>query len=191
MKLTVVGSSSTQVIATMDPIPEPGTYRLVVKAGKPSATAYVSIPSAPAVVATVAVFNQTAGIPVTTLYTPKTDGLYRFTIYVGCTTAGNTGGQYGLQLQWTDLFNIEYFAKYFRCGVNEAFVVNPAARLLTGDPLTYTVDDTNASGTYEMLITVESMMRTGTVLTQKQNSVFMVVKARMAEVPLAAKIRAK
>jgi hypothetical protein len=75
---------------------------LVVTADKASASAYVAIPSAPAVVATIALYNQTANIPTTTLFTPATNGLYRFTAYMAETVAGGTGGIWSLEVYWND-----------------------------------------------------------------------------------------
>jgi hypothetical protein len=157
-KLTVVSSTPTQIIATMDPIPEPGTYRLVVKAGKPSATSYVAIPSAPAVVETIALFNQTTGVPVITLFTPKVDGLYRLTIYLAETVPGSTGGGWEAEMYWKDVQGSQSFGTGVGCSqINERIVTEPA-RLLAAQPLTYEVINSNASGTYEILITVERLM---------------------------------
>lgn len=43
-KLTIVGSTPTQIVATMGIVPDPGSYRLVVKAGKATTFAYVTTP---------------------------------------------------------------------------------------------------------------------------------------------------
>jgi hypothetical protein len=57
----------------------------------------------PRVVATVALTDQTAEIPTTTLFTPQSDGLYRISSY-GVVTAPNSGpnGLWEVQLNWTD-----------------------------------------------------------------------------------------
>jgi len=43
--LTVVSSTPTQIVATVNPVPAVGSYRLTVKAGKASAFAYVAVPA--------------------------------------------------------------------------------------------------------------------------------------------------
>lgn len=43
-KLAIVSSTPTQIVATMSTVPDPGSYRLVVKAGKATAFAYVTTP---------------------------------------------------------------------------------------------------------------------------------------------------
>jgi len=44
--ISVVSSTSTQIVATLNPAPTPGSYRLVVKAGTASTSSYVSVPTA-------------------------------------------------------------------------------------------------------------------------------------------------
>jgi hypothetical protein len=43
--LSIVSSSASQIVATVNPLPATGTYRLVVKAGSASSTIYVNVPS--------------------------------------------------------------------------------------------------------------------------------------------------
>jgi hypothetical protein len=44
-KLTVLSGTATQIVASMNPVPDQGSYRLVVKAGTKSTFAYVTVPS--------------------------------------------------------------------------------------------------------------------------------------------------
>jgi hypothetical protein len=157
-KLNISSSTPTQIVATVDPIPAPGSYRLVVKAGGASTSAYVAMPSSPAVVATVALFNQTANVPMTTVFTPTTDGLYRFTGYAGEIVAGNTGGTWALELDYNTLQGTGAFNLIVGCNNIYQVFNTQTARILTGQPVAYTVTGDNGSGTYEMLITVERLM---------------------------------
>src|SRR5450755_4400876 len=43
-QLTIVSSTPTQIVATIPTVPDTGSYRLVVKAGKASTFAYVTVP---------------------------------------------------------------------------------------------------------------------------------------------------
>jgi len=52
--IPIVSSSATQIVATLNLIPVPGSYRLVVRAGTTSTFAYVTAPAIPAIVAQVA-----------------------------------------------------------------------------------------------------------------------------------------
>src|SRR5581483_672414 len=76
---TVDSSSTTQIVVTINPLPPPGTYRVVVKAGKTASLAYVTLSN---VVTKVSILNQSSAIPLTTLWTPASDGLYRVSIYM-------------------------------------------------------------------------------------------------------------
>jgi hypothetical protein len=158
-KLNISSSAPTQIVATADPIPAPGSYRLVVKAGGASTSAYVAMPSAPAVVATIALYNQTAGIPTTTLYTPPTTGLYRFTIYLATTAVCNTTGDWDVNLQWTAFGGIQSLGTAQGCaGIGEHITTAPGS-VLEGQPIIYWVDANNVtSGDYALLLTVERSM---------------------------------
>lgn len=158
-KLNISSSAPTQIVATVDPIPAPGSYRLVVKAGGASTSAYVALPSSPAVVATLALFNQTAGIPITTLFTPSTNGLYRFTLYMAITAACNTTGDWTLSLSWNDFGGIQYLALDQGCAPTGERITTAPGSVLAGQPITYTVLANNVtSGDYEVLLTVERLM---------------------------------
>jgi len=107
-KLAVVSNTPTQIIATMNPVPAPGTYRLVVKAGTPSTTTYVAISAASNIVARVSLVGQTALVSPTTILTPTVDSLYRISVYlvqpfpVAASCSGNACGFVQPLFQWTD-----------------------------------------------------------------------------------------
>ena len=163
--LTVVSSTSTHIVATLAPIPAPGSYRLVVKAGSASATSYVAIPAAPNIVAQVAVTGQTAPIPQTTLLTPQTNGLYRVSAFIVTTTVATNGDPINLNLTFTDDSGAK--TKYITSMNSGAFFPNndvgvvSAVRANAGFPLAYSITcDPYCSGfdaTYELFLTVEQL----------------------------------
>jgi hypothetical protein len=157
-KLTIDSSTTTQIVATMNPVPAPGSYRLLVKAGTASATAYVTVPSAPAVVATVALFNQTANIPTTTLYTPTADGLYRFTMWIGC-KEGTINGYWDATLTWNDFAAIQGFNVTSDCNNgDESTPMSERAEMQAGQPVTYNVVGQPPTGVYTVFITIEKLI---------------------------------
>ncbi|MGA8152754.1 MAG: IPT/TIG domain-containing protein [Terriglobales bacterium] len=79
--IPIVSSSATKIVATLNPVPAPGSYRLVVNSGTASTFSYVSISSAPTIVAQVALTDVSSDIGTTTLYTPKADGDYQLVVY--------------------------------------------------------------------------------------------------------------
>jgi hypothetical protein len=85
-------------------LPPAGTYKIVVKAGAASSTFVVTLSN---IVAKVSLLNQAASIPLTTLWTPASNGVFRVSIYMvqpppfpGGTCCGT--GNVGLEFQWTD-----------------------------------------------------------------------------------------
>jgi hypothetical protein len=179
---SIVSSSSTQIVATVNPVPAYGSYRLVVKAGSSSTTAYVTVPAAAAIVAQVSVTGQTAAIPTTTLFTPASNGLYRISSYGVVTVPNGTFGQWDVQLNWTDDSGSELCSNYQPCQLMEmwsdpvethfggamgnqgSFVPNTTTvvQVKAGVPVTYSVvADSNGNptgSTYELYITVEQLM---------------------------------
>jgi hypothetical protein len=100
-QIPVVSITPTQIVATINPLPPAGTYRVVVKSGTSAAVAvYVTLSN---VVAKVSLPNQTAAIPTTTIYTPTQTGQYRLSVYA-TVVAFNTqsGGLLAFNLGWTD-----------------------------------------------------------------------------------------
>jgi len=92
--LPVVSNSNVQIVATLNPLPLPGTYKFVVKSGKPSITSYVTTN----IVAQVAFVNQQGQIPVTTLVTPQVDALYHVTVFIEILQFANTCGLWDLNV---------------------------------------------------------------------------------------------
>jgi len=103
-RLTIDSSTPTEIVATIDPLPPAGTYRLVVKSGTTSSVAFVTISN---IVAKVSFLNQSASISPTTIFSPSADGLFRISAYmvqvppypaacsIGC-------GSATLSFEWTD-----------------------------------------------------------------------------------------
>src|SRR5260370_3409405 len=71
--------------------------------GNRPAGASQAAPTSPPIVARAKLPNQTAAIPVTTLFTPTQDGLYRLSVYTTQTVSvPNSSASWGLNLFWTD-----------------------------------------------------------------------------------------
>ncbi len=163
--LAIVSSTPTHIVATLAPIPAPGSYRLIVKAGNASATSYVAIPAAPNIVAQVALTGQTAPIPQTTLLTPQTNGLYRISAYIVTTTLATNGDPINLNLTYTDDSGAK--TRYITSMNSGTFFPNndvgvvSTVRADAGFPLAYsTTCDPYCSGfdaTYELFLTVEQL----------------------------------
>jgi hypothetical protein len=102
-EIVVNSHTATQIVSTINPLPAAGTYRVVVKAGTASDTIYVTLSN---VVAKVSLLNQSASIPLTTLWTPALDGVYRVSIYMvqvpPFAPVGECCGDVFLYFQWTD-----------------------------------------------------------------------------------------
>ena len=102
-KITINSRTSTQIVATINPLPPAGTYRVVVTAGTVSSTVYVTLSN---ITAKVSLTNQAAAIPLTTLWTPASDGVYRVSIYMvqvpPFPPSGGCCGIVTLFFQWID-----------------------------------------------------------------------------------------
>ena len=175
----IVRSSSTQIVATLNPVPSSGSYRLVVKAGTSSTFAYVTTP---AIFVQVTLNGQTGPIAPTTLFTPPSDGLYRISSYGVVTTPNATYGLWDVQLNWTDESGAELCSSFLACalmqltsdpvethfggqvGLQGPYTPNNTAviRVKAGTSVTYSVvadPSGNPSGsTYDLFITVEQLM---------------------------------
>lgn len=101
-KLTIISSTTTQIVAQMSSVPTAGSFRLVVKAGTTSCFAYIQVPLPPAIVAQAALTNVTVPIPVTTLMTVTQSGLYRVSINETGLSGCNAIAPSDLNLRWTD-----------------------------------------------------------------------------------------
>lgn len=180
--IPIVSSSATQIVATVSPAPGFGTYRLVVKAGTITTTAYVTVPASPVIVAQVSLKGQTNPIATTTLFTPQRDGLYRISSYGVVTVPNSTFGQWDVQLNWTDDSGSELCSDYQACNLMEMwsdpveehfggttglqghFPPNTitVVQVKAGVPVTYSVvADANGNptgSTYELFITVEQLI---------------------------------
>ncbi len=100
-KLAVASSTSTQIVATMNPVPPVGSYRLTVKSGKASTFAYVTVPPSAAIVAQDAFANQTQATSGT--FTSTTDGIFRVSYYA-VASGPPPSGQNAITfcMSWTD-----------------------------------------------------------------------------------------
>lgn len=184
--MPIVTNSATQIVATLSPVPLSGTYRLVVKSGGASATAYVTASDIPGIIAQLVLKGQTAPIPTTTLLTPQSDGLFRISSYGVITVPNSTQGMWDVQLTWTDesgpeicgggqqggdipcvLLGMWTNLTPTRFGVNYSIWYSPNAtavvRLKAGTPLAFAVladsNFPNVSGTtYDLYFTVEQLM---------------------------------
>jgi hypothetical protein len=180
--IPIVSSSATQIVATLNPLPAPGSYRLVVKTGSASTFAYVTAPAIPAIVAQVGA-TETGLVSSTTIFTPQVYGLYRITLYMvepvsptneQCATSPLTScGTVNPDFRWTDdggnqekygfstppyglyLWNCSASAPQ-SCGnaLSESFLASVDA----GTPLVYSILGSDNGATYELFITVEQLM---------------------------------
>lgn len=125
----------------------------------------------PEIVASVELTGQTTAIPSTTLFTPKTDGLYRISAYMTLTAVG-TGNPWNLVLTWTDDAGVETNLSVISLfsdsvpphawgGVPAVPPTNPPfiVRANAGQPVSFSTTNINATnGTYELFLTVERLM---------------------------------
>jgi hypothetical protein len=169
--LAIESNTDTQIAATLNPVPAPGTYRLVVKAGSTSAVSYVNISKNPKIVKQLALTHQTASIPATILLTPRADGLYRVSTYITSTFGNGSAGEADLYMFWTDDSGagqcLDYTAASIPCVTVWAgmFTDTPTfgsasnqftIRALAGTPITYNVVY-GPPAVYELFITVEQL----------------------------------
>jgi len=178
-QLTVVSDTATQIVATINLLPPPGTYRLFVKVGTPSATTYITLSN---IVASVSLTDQTALIPETTLLTPTANALYRISFYMVQQLPQNPScgncGDLEANFQWTDDGGTHLMpsSTYPSTGIQlwnpcSGGVCQPSledgatpgltflARVNAGTPLTYSVTGTIESGvSYDVFVTVEQLM---------------------------------
>jgi hypothetical protein len=155
--LTIVSSSATQIVANLGKLPAPGTYRLVVRAGTPSTVAYVGISAAPNIVAQVAFVNQT-GIPLTTLVTPQSSGLFRISgALVG--PPGCSPPMYGLHFSWTDDTGSDqgYLLLANDTPIGNVYPLSFIVRDMAGAPLSYEVFSSQVLCPYNLFFTVEQL----------------------------------
>ncbi len=161
--IPVISSSATQIVATLDPVPPPGSYRLTVKAGKPSAFSYVAITSTPTIVAQVALTNQSATILPTTILSPQSSGVYRISENAlsrdqNCV---NDSSLLTTALTWADDVRPRsvFSAPTLPGGalfMNWVFSWTVIIKASAGTPITYEIDQVNCKP-YDLFITVEQL----------------------------------
>lgn len=100
----------------------------------------------------VALPNQTAPIPPTTILTPKRGTLYRVSFYVDC---GGQNLDTVFLLHWTDAIGNQTFSSSPCNSPNNPAVGNVTVRDKAGSPLSYEV--TIVQGHYDLFFTVERL----------------------------------
>lgn len=119
----------------------------------------------PRFVAKLALKSQTKDIPVTTLFTPKADGLYRVSTYLVVAVPGGNDNSYWLgQVLYTDDAGPETgpgeLVDSVRQGGFPSYGESQSTiRANAGIPVSYRVtgQDTGAAGVYEFYVTVEGL----------------------------------
>jgi|SRR5450631_2142667 hypothetical protein len=129
-------------------------------AGGQSKVAPLTVTS-PIIVARVSKTNQTAAIPVTTMFTPPRDGLFRISAYAVMTTL-STGGENGdviPYLDYTDESGQQQLQLNGLPSAGAGFVdlYSEPFRATAGNPVSYSVSATDVNGVYELFLTVERL----------------------------------
>jgi hypothetical protein len=136
-----------------------GVFALGFAANK-SSTSFLG----PRVVATVNLVNQTADIPVTTIFTPPITGLYRVSTYMTMTVSGHGY----LTLNWTDNAGVESAIvsttqnssppPYDYCNYDNVPCSPTTFIAKAGTPVSYSTQGFGSgSGTYEVYIVIERL----------------------------------
>jgi len=159
-QIPVVSSTATQIVATLKSIPAPGSYQLVVTSGTASTSSYVAISASPNIVAQVALTNQTANIPLTTLWTPQANRLYRVSGYMDC--SGDALNVAEFELSWTGPTgnaNLGTLGAVSNCGGNSATTWSYTVLDTKGSPLSYEVAGaiTFPPFSYDIFFSVEQL----------------------------------
>lgn len=137
------------------------TAVMAILASADSASAQ-AVPVAPQIVARIHLTGQTGPIPVTAIFTPVTDGLFRLSGVFVITTASNQAGNWSTSIGYTADSGsgyvqwIEVASERVNGGFSESTLT---VRDNAGNPLTYLVFSTgNPQGsTYELFFTVERL----------------------------------
>jgi len=159
-KIPVVSNTATQIVATLQSIPAPGSYRLVVMSGTASTFSYMAISASPNIVAQVALTNQAANIPLTRLLTPHATGLYRVSGYMDC--SGDTLNVAEFELSWTDPTgnaNLGSLGAVSNCTNNSPITWSYTVLDTKGSPLSYAVGGgiSFPPFSYDLFFTVERL----------------------------------
>jgi hypothetical protein len=157
-KLTIVSNTSSQIVATMNPVPGPGSYRLVVKAGNNSTFAYVTLISSATIVAQINLVNETDTIQLTPILTPLTDSLYRVSVNM-LSNGGPCNFPGDFELSWTDdggpRTTTSSTTAYEQGGI---FMWTAVVRAKAGFPLSYYIGVNNPPcNSYNAYATVEQV----------------------------------
>jgi len=158
--ISVIRNTATHIVATLNSIPGPGSYRLVVTSGTASTFSYVAISESPNVVAQVALTNQTANIPLTTLLTPQATGLYRVSGYMDC--SGDAMNVAEFELSWTGPTgdaNLDTLGAVSNCTSNHPITWSYTVLDTKGSPLSYEVGGAISFPpfSYNIFFTVEQL----------------------------------
>lgn len=159
-KIAVVRNTATHIVATLKSIPAPGSYRLVVMSGAASTFSYVAVSASPNIVAQVALTNQTANIPLTTLLTPPATGLYRVSGYMDC--SGDAMNVAEFELSWTGPAgnaNLGTLGAVSNCTSNSPTTWSYTVLDTRGSPLSYEVGGAISFPpfSYDIFFTVEQL----------------------------------
>jgi hypothetical protein len=118
---------------------------------------------APGIVAKAKLVDQTAPIPVTTMFTAPEDGLYRLSFYPSITTADpSSHSTWNFNIFWTDLgaplsFAPLSFGNGNRAGMFETTPNPICLQLKAGTALTYSVTGGGDSSVYSLYFTLERL----------------------------------
>lgn len=120
--------------------------------------------NSPQVVAKGKVLNQTAAIPVTTIFTPTQTGLYRFSAYSTGPVNTTASGYWNINLNWTDDFGPQNDEELLQnAGGGYGSVGWPSGSVGTfeavaGQPVTYSVTlSGSGGGSYSLYYTIERL----------------------------------
>lgn len=109
----------------------------------------------PRIVAQVALTNQTQPIPLTTIFTPKSDGLFRISAYMNSPTS--CGCEWVLAFFWTDETQRQTSGSIGESGGNSFASPVIVVRDLAGQPVSAYVNASPGGSSYDLHITVERL----------------------------------
>jgi hypothetical protein len=157
--IPIVSSSTSQIIATLNPVPVPGSYRLGVRSGTAGAITSFAVTAATNVVSQVALTGQTNSIPLTTLFTPIANGLFRVSANM-LAIGGSCSVPGSIVLNWTDdggqrVPQSDGGGAYEQDGFVSWTVI---ARVNAGSALSYSTNaQLGSCSSYELYLTVEQL----------------------------------
>jgi hypothetical protein len=116
----------------------------------------------PVVVARVKLVGQTQAIPPTTIFTPKSTGLFKISMVVVETVAGHSGGYWDIGLVWTGIVEPDSIGGTLgTASVHEGNLESLPSTLLAGKPVTLRVDahDDVRDARYDIFIVIERLTK--------------------------------